>query len=432
MQTVLNEVARQAGRQSGLVQRRSKLDGAGLAQTLVFGFLANPQATWEELAQTAGTLGIAITPQGLDERLGPRAAECLRQVLAAAIETVLAAKPLALPIWQRFQGVYVQDSSTLSLPAALADVWAGCGGGAAPGDGAAALKVQVQWELVSGQLSALQLQPGRAQDRSAGALLLGLPPGALCLTDLGYFSLERLQTQAQAGVYWLTRLQAGKRLEIDGQVGSLADWLPAQPGPTVERWVQVGVQHQLPCRLLAVRVPPAVAAERRRKLRAAARDKGQAVSAERLALADWEVLITNVPVEQLSLAEAWQLARVRWQIELLFKLWKSHGQVDEWRSAKPWRILCEVYAKLIGQIVQHWLILVSCWSVPDRSLVKAAQTIRKQALHLASRFRDPHGLADVLAVVQRCLQHGCRLNKRRAAPSTYQVLAAILPQPALA
>jgi hypothetical protein len=82
--------------------------------------------------------------------------------------------------------------------------------------------------------------------------------------------------------------------------------------------------------------------------------------------------------------------------------------------------------------VQHWLILVSCWTVPDRSLVKAAQTIRKQALHLASRFAQATGLAEALTVIQRCLQRGCRLNKRRAAPSTYQLLAALPVQPALA
>ena len=42
------------------------------------------------------------------------------------------------------------------------------------------------------------------------------------------------------------------------------------------------------------------------------------------------------------------LLRVRWQIELLFKLFKSHTQVDTWQSQKPWRILCEVYAKIGG------------------------------------------------------------------------------------
>lgn len=432
MQTVLTDRARQAGRKSGFVQRQSKLDGAGLAQTLVFGFLANPQATWDELAQTAATCGIAITAQGLDERLGPAAAECLRQVLQAAVGTLLHADPVVLPFWQRFNGVYVQDSSTISLPAALADVWAGCGGGQHPGDGAAAVKIQVQWELVTGQLSALQLQPGRSPDQKATPMLLGLPAGAVCLTDLGYFCLERLVSQAARGVYWLTRLKVRQRLTFDGQLRVLADWLPAQPGPTVERDVQLGVHEHLACRLLALRVAPAVAQQRRRQLRAEARHKGATVSQERLRLADWEVFITNIPREQLSLAEAWVLARVRWQIELLFKLWKSQGQVDEWRSAKPWRILCEVYAKLIGQLVQHWLILVSCWTVPDRSLVQAAQTIRKQALHLASCFSQTAGLAEALAVVQRCLRQGRRLNKRRTAPSTYQILAALPARPALA
>jgi hypothetical protein len=98
--------------------------------------------------------------------------------------------------------------------------------------------------------------------------------------------------------------------------------------------------------------------------------------------------------------------------------------LDEWRSGKPWHILCEVYAKLLGQLVQHWILLVSCWARPDRSLVKAAQTIRKHALHLASAFGQSATLEQALLVVQRCLAHGCRLNKRRRAPSTFQRLAA--------
>ncbi len=109
-------------------------------------------------------------------------------------------------------------------------------------------------------------------------------------------------------------------------------------------------------------------------------------------------------------------------MELLFKLWKSHGRIDESRSAKPWRMLCEVYAKLLAMVVQHWLLVAGCWAYPDRSLVKAAQTVRKHALAMASAFGSLRRLLLALRVVIRCVASGCRLNKRKARPNTYQLL----------
>ena len=52
------------------------------------------------------------------------------------------------------------------------------------------------------------------------------------------------------------------------------------------------------------------------------------------------------------------LLRERWQMEMLYKLWKQYGRIDEWRTANPWRVLCELYAKLIGLLLQHWLIIL--------------------------------------------------------------------------
>ncbi len=425
MQAILKDSARQIGRTSGFVQRQSKFGGAELAQTLVFGWLANPQASLEELVQTAAEVGITLSAQGLDQRLGQRAASCLQQVLCHAAQQLVQAEKVPLRVWQHFSGVYVQDSTCVSLPEALAEVWPGCGGGHTPGDGAATLKIQVQWELQAGQLTAVGLQAGRTADRASGEWLARLPVGALGLADLGYFSLERMAAQAAAGSYWLSQVQAGTGLvAADGQSWSVSAWLAKQTARQVDCLIRLGAGQQLPCRLLAARVTPDVAAARRRRLRAEARRQGQAVSPERLKLADWTVFVTNVPAEWLTPEQAWVLARVRWQIELLFKLWKSHGQLDEWRSGKPWHILCEVYAKLLGQLVQHWILLVSCWARPDRSLLKAAQTIRKHALHLASAFGQSATLEQALLVVQRSLAHGCRLNKRRRAPSTFQRLAA--------
>jgi hypothetical protein len=191
---------------------------------------------------------------------------------------------------------------------------------------------------------------------------------------------------------------------------------------TVELAVALGERQRLAARLLAVRVPPDVAETRRRRLRAAARDKGRQVSATRLALAAWTLFVTNVPAERLTLREALVLGRMRWQIELLFKLWKSQGHVDESRSTKPWRILCEVYAKLLAMLVQHGVFLVSFWVYPDRSLTKAAHTVQKHALHLASSFGSLQRLRRAIATVKRCLAAGCRMNRRKKCPNTYQLL----------
>ena len=73
-------------------------------------------------------------------------------------------------------------------------------------------------------------------------------------------------------------------------------------------------------------------------------------------------------------------------------------------------------------VIQHWLLLTGCWSFPHRSLVKAAQTVRQHALHLASMLADSAALAAALRVIHRCLAAGCRLNRRKTKPNTSQLL----------
>ncbi|CAA9368214.1 MAG: hypothetical protein AVDCRST_MAG93-8166 [uncultured Chloroflexia bacterium] len=191
----------------------------------------------------------------------------------------------------------------------------------------------------------------------------------------------------------------------------------------LDRPVLLGRKERLEARLLAVRVPQEVADQRRRRIRQEFRDKGKTPSARLLALAAWTLMVTTVPCEQLSIGEALVLLRARWQIELLFKLWKSHGHVDEWRSRQPWRILCEVDAKLLAMVVQHWILLVGCWHHPNRSLVKAAQTVQSYALALVRALSiSPQRIAEILEEVVRCLLKAGRINRRKRKPNTYQLL----------
>jgi Transposase DDE domain len=420
MREILTTVADAAARSTRFVLRRSPLGGATFSQALVFGFLSHPQASLEELSQTAAALGVDITPQALDQRFTEAAAACLKEVLHAALARVVAAHPVAIPLLARFTAVALQDSSTIVLPDILAPVWQGCGGNTAERT-KAALKLQVRLEMQTGRLD-VQLQDGRAADQAA-EFPGTLAAGALHLADLGYWSLDAFRALTHQGVFWLSRLQVQTAIyTATGQRHDLLALLTAQPAVPLDMAVALGETQHLPARLLAVRVPQEVAANRRRRLREAARKKGRQASTTRLALAAWTLLVTNVPRDRLTLREALVLARVRWQIELLFKLWKSHGRIDESRSTKPWRILCEVYAKLLAMLVQHWVFLVSCWAYPNRSLVKAAQTVQKHALHLASTFGRLRRLITTLSTVQRCVAAGCRMNRRTKHPNTYQLL----------
>ena len=424
MQTVLTTKADQAASETKFVQRKSKMGGAAFVQTVVLGWLQKPEATLEELAQTAAALGVTITPQGLEQRFSECAAQCLQQVLEEAVNQVIASEPVAIPILQRFSETYLDDSTTVTLPKELAGQWPGSG--YADPDSIAGLKLQVRLDYTHGTLHGPFLQDGRSHDRKSVLQQMSVAENSLRIADLGYWSLGTLEEHARQGGYWLFRAHVQTKLYTqDGQSWSLVELLQAIPDAEIDLPVQLGVERRIPARLLAVRVPQEVADKRRRALHKEARHKGQAVSKDRLALADWHIFVTSAPIELLTLREALVLARVRWQIELLFKLWKSHGQIDEWRSRKPWRILCEVYAKLIAMIIQHWLLLLSCWRFPDRSLVKAATTIRNHAITLTCNMLSTSALSHAIETIQRCLSVGCRINKRKDQQHTYQLLLSL-------
>ncbi len=404
---------------------RAKFTPSTLVQTLVFGWSASPAATVEHLAQMASRLGVEVSPQAIDQRFTSATATLLQQVLTASIQHVVTADPVAIPILQRFTSVRVHDSTTIALPDALTTTWAGCGN--ATGRGTAGLKCGVQLDLLTGALCGLDLADGRASDHTLPVQHASLPVGSLRLADLGFYDLEVLSTLDASGAYWLSRLQTNSRLTLPGQPErSLVETLETFGSVTV--WdgpVVIGKGGRLAARLLACRVPQAVAEQRRRRIRAAAKDKGRAPAKAALALAAWNVLITNTPPALLSLEEALVVMRLRWQIELLFKLWKSHGKVAEWRTAKPARILCEVYAKLLALVFQQWMVVASGWDDPERSLFKAAQVVRSYTAELASAFGHAEQFITVLRTMARVLQRSARMNKRRTTPTTAQRLCAL-------
>ncbi len=420
LQTVLCDEADLAGKQTRMVKRSdAKLTGSMFVQTLVFGLGADPEASLSGLKATAAALGVEVSESAIHQRFTEEAARCLEQVLSVTVRQVIANDPLVIPILDRFSEVVVQDSTVISLPECFADVWTGCGNS----DEAkhAALKLQLALDLRTGRLRGPRLFDGRESDRN-DTLECDMQPGSVRIVDLGYWDLFTLTQMKERGVYWFSRAHATTKIQMEN--GLWWELLPllqlyAAEEP-FDQTVRLGKEAQVEARLIAIPLPKDVVEERRKRLREEAREAGEPEPTLRLALADWAIYITTIPPELLRTEEAVLLGAARWQIELMFKLWKSHGQIDLVRDHTPLRVLCELYSRLLAQIVQHWIVLVSCWDDPARSLVKAARTMRQHWISMATQFRWCDALVRTLTTMVRCIRVTSKMNPRKKKPNTYQ------------
>lgn len=147
-QRVLGDQVQALGRELGLRDRKLKV--AEFVATLVLGWWENPQATREELALRAREwFGVEVTPQALSERLTERVAQLLRRLLDRLCAEAVTGEPTALPILERFAGVFLDDCTTIALPDELREEFPGCGN-QVTGAARAALKMLVRLEVLSG------------------------------------------------------------------------------------------------------------------------------------------------------------------------------------------------------------------------------------------------------------------------------------------
>ena len=252
-----------------------------------------------------------------------------------------------------------------------------------------------------------------------------LPEGSLYIADLGFFAIERLYRIAKGKSrkrYFVSRLQPHTNLyNRRGHCIKLDGILPRQVGQVREIGAVLGQKNGVTVRVILLRVPKEVAEERQERIRRKAQKNGNIPSEEVLEMAHWTIVITNIPRKSADYSEILVLLRLRWQIERLFRLWKEDGKIDEWRTKNPYRILCEFYAKMCAMIMQQSLMQEGCWLDPLRSLVKAADCLRRECNRIMVAFYEGN-LEKTIKSILSTLHAGCRIERRAAYPSTAQIL----------
>ena len=82
----------------------------------------------------------------------------------------------------------------------------------------------------------------------------------------------------------------------------------------------MGTDRKLPVWLIALKLPANIANQRRRSLKNH-HDKRRKVTKEKLQLAGWDIYICST--NKIGVEQVRSLYKIRWQIEIVFKAWKS-------------------------------------------------------------------------------------------------------------
>jgi hypothetical protein len=426
---LFTDTADHLARQVGFCQRARKLTGPAFAQALVFALLEKPDATLEDFADLAeDVLGINVSPQAFDKRFTQPAADLLRGLFLESFNRPFdSLRPALLPVLRRFPAVFLRDATLVGLPSCLAQLFPGRGGRHAPHGGAAAVKLVFEAEVTTGTLTEVAVLAGLDNERRAEVAGKPLPPGALLLEDMGFFCGARLQGYAEQGVYFLCRIPAWTAVFDRGGRVDLVGLLRKAKGDRFEREVRILHGCKLAVRLLAVRLPEAEAQRRRQRVLREAKQRGRPVSQKKLDLCAWNILVTNAPPGLLSVASAGVVRRVRWQVELLFKLFKSEGAIDRTRSQCPHRVQCELYAKLLAMVVQQWALLAAGYAMLRHSARRASRRVRGLTRQLLEGLRQAEVLTRVVVRLARALHRRCRIVSRQGEPSTLDRLIELDP-----
>ena len=182
-----------------VTQRKRKFRGQSLRRMIVLTLLKKPEATFEDRAllvvghkgADGRAVGGPVSATAVEKRFTPPLVDFLRDVLSLSLPQGVAAEPVSVALLERFTAVFIGDSSSIALPDELQQEFSSCGG--TEGSGWTAWKIQVRWNLKTGERPLVLIEAGRASDAKSPIAQQEVQPGALEIFDLGDFSLDRFR-----------------------------------------------------------------------------------------------------------------------------------------------------------------------------------------------------------------------------------------------
>jgi hypothetical protein len=208
--------------------------------------------------------------------------------------------------------------------------------------------------------------------------------GQLVIGDRGYANPTGIQATVDQGADLLLRVNRGA-LPLYDRDGQQVDVLATARTLCVDEVLDYDVRvlpgrgskvRPIGGRLIIHRLPPELADQAREWVH---REQGRRATVESLEMAEYVLLFTTAPRGRLTATRCLQAYRLRWQIELLFKRWKSLCGFDRLPNERPDTIESWIYAKVLLALLMDKLGASATELSPPMRLVGPARIDRRRS-----------------------------------------------------
>jgi len=358
--------------QTGFYQRKArKATILQLTQSLLCSAV---NASWS-LRQQAFQLGMigcfTYSKQALHKRINGKAVLYMRELLKQFMLFEWDEFPMAKKLHE-FNRVIIQDSTCIALAPHLRSHFSGSSNQTRKSF--SMLRLQVVYDVLSERFLRFSMSGYDRNDQAAASDVIEYcGENDLILRDLGYFTLESLAGILHKGSFFISRLHSSVSLfNTEGKPLNLLKLLRKKKH--MDQIILIGKKRPMRVRIVATLLPKQIAIERKRKAKNN-RDKRCKLSRRKLALLEWEIFITNIPIENHSAEFIVSCYGIRWRIETLFKAYKQNFNLNGLPKGNVNQLLVALYAKLILITITHHLYLKCARQLPSISFMKFSQLI---------------------------------------------------------
>jgi hypothetical protein len=348
-------------KEAGFYKRASKLSPSVFFDLLMYDVSSAKSRSLNQLAiEAKSEHDIGVSKQGIDKKFNDQALSFIKLLIETQLSQELD-QQIEAGWLSSFNRVTIKDGTRFDLPEEYKEYLPGSGGSASK----AGACLQFEYDLKSGHIIDLTLTAANRPDvKDATEVLDTVASNDLVIRDLGYYAFTSLSNIAEKGGFFISRLSPSTNVykRKDGEY-ELLDFkelyhdMKLHGVSRVCENVWIGKEAKMPVRLIIEPMPDAVYEERIRKINKNHKKKGYQTSEEYKVKARFNLFITNAPELMLPDEIVPALYRIRWQVELIFKIWKSVIGVHHIHKMKYKRWLCLLHFKLLLMII-NWNIVM--------------------------------------------------------------------------